>query len=65
VVAAGRILDEQLGQLIDSERMVQDASQVSDSVALVARASESHQTVDLAGASVGNADDGPDRRTGA
>jgi|GEM_PF-5596313 len=59
VVADARILDKLLGQLIDSERIVQDASELSNRVGL-AQASESHQTGDLAGASAGNANGKPD-----
>jgi len=63
VVADARILDKQLGQLIDSERALKDGSGPSDHAHL-AMASES-QTVDPAGAGAGNAHGRPDRQTGA
>jgi hypothetical protein len=64
VVGAARVLDEQLSKLIDTERVVQEDSGPVDHAAL-ATASESHQTIDLTGASAGNADGRPDRQTGA
>jgi len=64
VVAAARVLDEQLRYLIDTNRVVQDDSGPIEHVAL-ATASESHQTIDVAGASAGDANGRPDRQTGA
>jgi len=63
VVANARILDKQLGRLIDSERAPQDGSAPSDHAAL-AQASESPQRSNLADASAGNANGRPDRQAG-
>jgi hypothetical protein len=64
VVAAARVLDEQLKQLIDTEHVVQDSSGPMDH-AVLATAPESHQTIDLVGASAGNPNGRPDQQTGA
>jgi hypothetical protein len=64
VVGDARLLGEQLNYLMDTKRPVKDDSG-PDSRDGLARPSESQQTGDLAGASAGDADDRPDRPTGA
>jgi hypothetical protein len=64
VVAAARVLDEQLKHLIDTEHAMQENSGPVDNTAL-AKAPESHQRIDLAGASAGNPNGRPDQQAGA
>ena len=64
VVAAARILDEQLTHLIDPDFAPQDNSGPVDHEPLATHR-ESQQTIALAGAAAGNTDDRPDRQTGA
>jgi hypothetical protein len=64
VVGDARLLGEQLNHLMDTERLVKDDSGPNGPDGL-ARPSESQQRGDLAGASAGDANDRPDRPTGA
>jgi hypothetical protein len=63
VMGNARVLDEQLNQLIDTKRAVQEDVGAVDQVVL-AKAPESNQKNDLADASAGNADGRPDGQKG-